>query len=72
MYPAVPALLAFVAALAFSVLYSVQEDDYRAHCFNLEKDMLQFFLGGSVICWLILPLGTIFFCYQTRILRDIL
>eukprot|EP00826_Nyctotherus_ovalis_P044348 TRINITY_DN4783_c0_g6_i2.p1 TRINITY_DN4783_c0_g6~~TRINITY_DN4783_c0_g6_i2.p1 ORF type:complete len:267 (-),score=57.87 TRINITY_DN4783_c0_g6_i2:71-871(-) len=57
-YPALPAVLSFAAAMAISVLYSTEEAEYRSRCRELDKDYLRFYLGGAIICWLILPLGT--------------
>lgn len=57
-YPALPAVVSFAAAMAISVLYSTQQEQYRSKCKELGKDYLRFYLGGAIVCWLILPLGT--------------
>jgi len=43
--------------MILSVLYSTEEDEYREGCPNRDSDYLRFYLGGAIICWLILPLG---------------
>jgi hypothetical protein len=63
-------MIAFIAALVFSGFYTIGQGNYQHDCTTWKTDKLRFFIGGSIICWLILPLGyTYIFFEGMRFLR---